>query len=1292
MYPRCARAVLAVSAATLFATFGDAGLSGQSSLARPNIAVTRVPSMPYRPTPGDFNNDGRTDLVAGRPVGVQNNTEVGGELVVRLGNGDGTFGEERVIATPVGAFPLGVGDFNADGAADVVAFKHLRRTFEQDETYDVWILPGNGDGSFRPAVRVDAFVPLRKFFRPSASAIIADLDRDGHLDLAVTAAPDELRIYPGNGDFTFDPHATLTTAASPEGAVASDLNGDGLRDIVVATRVGRQVDVFINRGGFAFGAASIPLDRAALDVTVADLNRDGRGDLIVAAGTEGGNFEWSFSDGRVLVMLGNGNGTFGAPGSYDVPPAPIAIVAGDFNRDGMLDVATANRTDALQQEECGPKWGTISLLPGTGAGGLGAPASFQPLYVVAELNRNPHAEWLATARLDGDAHTDLVTSGALLPNIPDAFNRAPRADAGPDRTIDDTSGLIVLQAQADDPDNDRLTYRWLDEDGRTIATCQQPDIFSPERGEHTYTLIVRDDRGGTATDNVTVTDVRRRGVGLEIVRPSFDNPVPAFAPYVIQFRVVNPDGEQITDFDISVDRNGQNNFTPIPACTNLPSSATECVWQDPGPPSADAALLFRIATPDGRSAGTVARFQIVATPPGGMPSGWANADVGAVGAAGAAGFDGHAFTVRGSGADIWGTADEFHWAFTTVTGNFEMTARVANVQNINAWTKAGLMVRETQAPGSRHASVFATPGTSKPISFQRRPTANGPSVHTGGAIAAPPAWLMLRRTGDIVAAFYRTSAEGDWTPLGTQTLTGLPSSVHLGLAMSSHVDGTLATATFDNVKIDQGAEGMDVLRPLAGEQVQTNAPFVIRWMPSSDGTDIARYDVFFAPHQNGPWSNINECRAVPGDRLWCVWQRPRPVGPGHVRVVATTHTGSVRDVISHAFQIVVSGGGEDGMPAGWTCGDAGAVGAAGSCGFEVDDELIPNFNISGSGADIWGTADEFGFARYAAYGDFTFTARVLAVQNVNRWTKAGIMIRDWNGVGTPPAGSRHASFFVTPTTEKGTAFQRRPEDGGASVHTAGPVATAPMWVKLVRTGDTIRAYSRVNAADAWTFVGEQTFRGLPYQVSAMLVVSSHVDGTVARAAFEDVSVVDRLTMQSADIGGAIPGRTFVSGVETTIQGDGADIWNTADSFRFHYTKWRGNGYVVARVRSLQDTNAWAKAGVMFRQSLDPGSPHVMAIVSPGKGLAMQSRSARGGTSASTAPMPGKAPVWIVIRRFVDTFSASWSADGETWHFLGEIEMPMGEELLVGLPVTSHASGTVTTAVFDDVLIWHSLRF
>src|SRR5258705_13927741 len=112
------------------------------------------------------------------------------------------------------------------------------------------------------------------------------------------------------------------------------------------------------------------------------------------------------------------------------------------------------------------------------------------------------------------------------------------------------------------------------------------------------------------------------------------------------------------------------------------------------------------------------------------------------------------------------------------------------------------------------------------------------------------------------------------------------------------------------------------------------------------------------------------------------------------------------------------------------------------------------------------------------------------------------MTRDGTGL-PPPAGSRHASFFVTPSTEKGTAFQRRQAHGGVSVSTPGPVTTAPGWVKLIRRGDTIRAYYRIQPSDPWTLVGEQVFGGPPYRLSPMLGVSRRVGGTLAQGPFAD---------------------------------------------------------------------------------------------------------------------------------------------------------------------------------------------
>jgi hypothetical protein len=839
-----------------------------------------------------------------------------------------------------------------------------------------------------------------------------------------------------------------------------------------------------------------------------------------------------------------------------------------------------------------------------------------------------------------------------------------------------------------------LTYRWTDAAGRLVGDCVFAHFTVPGPGEHPFTFTVTDDRGQSASDTMVVKH-HPPGTAPEVRvdDPGYGNAVPAEDPYTIRFTTV-PDsgGNRIVDIDISVDRTGHTNFVPIPECTNLPGTATQCVWTDPGPAGASAAFLVRVTDAQGDWGDVVAPFTIVQAARGPLPAGWSNQDVGAVAAPGNAAFDSSGtFTIRGSGADIWGTADEFHWAFTSVTGDFEISAHVAALENVDAWTKGGLMIRESTVPGSRHASLFTTPTHAKPLAFQRRAVTNGSTVHTGAQPLPPPVvWLKLKRSGDLISAFYAIGSGGSWTLVGTQALTGLPQTVQVGLAVSSHVDGRLAMGRFDHVSIVPSASlpAVQVLRPRDGERVQVNAPYWIRWMPTGSEASIARFDVFFSQQASGPWSAIGECSNLGPERRSCAWQAPSPLGAGHIRVVATSADGTQTDGVSGAFQIVPNASGTGGMPPGWLCADIGAVAVGGSCAYEVDDEIVPDFVIEGSGSDIWGTSDEFSGAGYPAYGDFSFTARVLGVENVNAWTKVGIMIRDWNGE-TPAfeeGDGRHASFLVTPTTAKGTAFQRRATSGGSSVHTSGPVTTAPIWLRLVRSGDVIRAYYRKEAVDAWTLVGAQTFTGLPYQLMAMLVVSSHVDGTLATGRFDNVVVEEAKPMQSVDIGTTAPGTTSSAGVQTTIEGDGADIWGTADAFRFHYTRWTGNGWVIARVRSLENTHAWAKAGVMIRESLAPGSKHVMAVVSPSRGAAMQYRSATGGTSATATPMPAATPGWLALRRFGDHFETGWSTDGEFFHSLGTVTIPMAADVFIGLPVTSHSPGTLATAVFDDIVI------
>ena len=90
-------------------------------------------------------------------------------------------------------------------------------------------------------------------------------------------------------------------------------------------------------------------------------------------------------------------------------------------------------------------------------------------------------------------------------------------------------------------------------------------------------------------------------------------------------------------------------------------------------------------------------------------------------------------------------------------------------------------------------------------------------------------------------------------------------------------------------------------------------------------------------------------------------------------------------------------------------------------------------------------------------------------------------------------------------------------------------------------------------------------------------------------------------------------------------GSGADIWNTADAFRFVHREWPGDGSIATLVNFLDNTHVWAKAGVMFRETLSPGSKHVMLVETPGKGLAMQYRPTTAASASTSPSRPGQSP-------------------------------------------------------------------
>jgi uncharacterized repeat protein (TIGR03806 family) len=196
---------------------------------------------------------------------------------------------------------------------------------------------------------------------------------------------------------------------------------------------------------------------------------------------------------------------------------------------------------------------------------------------------------------------------------------------------------------------------------------------------------------------------------------------------------------------------------------------------------------------------------------GALPSPWQHQDIGSVALAGDATYTTNtgAFTVSGSGADIWNNADEFHFMYQPVNGDCEIVARLNTITHTFSWAKAGVMIRESLAPGSRN--VFNTMTAEEGIEYQWRNVTDGGCNFNQVPSLAAPYWLRLARTGDVFYA-YGSSNGATWTAIpGSVSIPLFASNVLVGLAVSAVNDGALNISTFDSVRVstfDSDLDGM----------------------------------------------------------------------------------------------------------------------------------------------------------------------------------------------------------------------------------------------------------------------------------------------------------------------------------------------------------------------------------------------------------------------------------------------------------------------------------------------------
>lgn len=495
---------------------------------------------------------------------------------------------------------------------------------------------------------------------------------------------------------------------------------------------------------------------------------------------------------------------------------------------------------------------------------------------------------------------------------------------------------------------------------------------------------------------------------------------------------------------------------------------------------ADRGKLFVIGNPgdDTQSfnGGIAEAFWVPPAPAAG--TGWRDIDIGAVGIAGGSTVNGAQIQVRGSGADIWEGADQFHYRTESMTGDGAIIARVDSAGSGHPWAKAGLMFREDVAPASRNVMALVAAGS--PVGMQVRAATADTTAFQSGPWLGAPLWLMLARSGNLFAA-YRSNDGDNWTPLGSATVS-MPATIHVGLAVSSHDNSTLNTGTFSGIELvgsGQPPTAPNAPSNLAGSLA---APTSVRLQWTDNSTDETGFVVERSP---GTGNGTFQSAATVSANI--VEYTDTGLANG---TTYTYRVRAVRDSIasdpSNTFTITTGN-----EPGALTGSDLGTVAIAGTS--STANGVV---TIDAAGSDIWETSDSGYFLHREITGDFDIRARVTSLGNPHPWAKAGVMVRE-------SLDPRARNIFTILSAEAASGLQVRGTFGAATTFSSGPWFHAPYWVRLVRTGNSFQGSISADGT-TWQTVGTATL-ALPATLRAGLAVSSHVANTTTRATFASLS-------------------------------------------------------------------------------------------------------------------------------------------------------------------------------------------
>lgn len=724
---------------------------------------------------------------------------------------------------------------------------------------------------------------------------------------------------------------------------------------------------------------------------------------------------------------------------------------------------------------------------------------------------------------------------------------------------------------------------------------------------------------------------------------------------------------------------------------------------------------------------------------GDLPENWESLDLGVPSREGTAEFSGDAWTISGGGSGVC-PASQFRFTFTEEDETGGITARVESVQGAHFYSQAGLMMREDITAGSPQAMLLTT--ATNGVMFQWRPTpGSGCLSYSLGGLGAP-IWLKLARSKTNITAYYSLNGM-DWSRMGEPQPVSLSKKALVGMAVTANDDAQLCTAVFTHMALAEPTFGIASqiwtnLASSAGNSLEalTNINLNPDWPASASGNFIQqafevvwvenrsvageRFRAFVIPPTSGNyhfaissanaselWLSSDEQPAnstrvawvssgtAEGDWLHETNQQSAPMAleagrryyaeARFLRLALEGHLSVRWELPSHALETPLSS----------------ETSAGGRLMPFRDVDHLPGIFEQPQGLLI----TDGGTARFS----------LLA-------TNQSPVGYQWRVAGTNRTGATASVFEIG---QVNAAFYSGVEVSCIVSNAVGAVTSAPVVLTVLADREApgvLRAvyagsnsvtisFSEPITEESATNTGNFVFTNTVTVLRAGLspdgtVITLDTSGMEEGAMHQIVinGIYDRATTANLlptnttvsffsapyspeSVGGATPPGTIALRLDGyDVSGGGADVGLYTDQFQFAWAYREGDFDMGVRLGSLSQTDAFAKAGLMLRESLAANSRYAAVFCTPTiGGTFFSSRTFPGTRALSSGNVPVNLPyTWLRLRRVGSKLLGYASYDGVVWQLLGTSTLPIESGAYFGMAVCSRNPAQLAVAEFRDL--------